>query len=290
MKRFLVLLFSVIAVFSLVACTEEDKSVVEENTSTLEESTFEDTDEENEDYFDILENIGDDDSVRAYQYEENEGIFIFYKTEDEELYRELLPEEFDMPDELTVHLFIMDFYEIDSSAEPYKEMSISLLGELDGEEIWHCIYMPVTSQQSMIAGVLGLGLPKTIGDIEFIRAESSYSGTVLDENNRTATITVDTEDYLMSEAEREIIRGYMSIPKINILNGELIQMTRTGGSVNIIDIAEQYPRYVTLLGGEVIVDFISYEDGNHPLDLEPSEVIAGYFLHNEISFSLDRKE
>lgn len=226
---------------------------------------------------------------QAYQYNENEGIFIFYETEDEDLYRELLPDEFDMPDELIVHLFVMDFYDIDSDAEPYKEMSISLLAKLDGEDIWHCIYMPVTSEESMIAGQIGLGLPKTIGDIEFIRDNGAYTGTILDDQYRSGLITIDTTSYSMSLAEEEQIRMFMDIPKINILDDEFVQMTRNGGQVNIIEVVEEYPDMIYLQGGTVTIEFDS-NDGTtpHPFDLTPTEIIAAYFLHNEIPFSLDR--
>lgn len=228
-------------------------------------------------------------SNQAYQYNENEGIFIFYETEDEELYRELLPDEFDIPDEMLVHLFVMDLYDIDSDAEPYKEMSISLLAKLDGEDIWHCIYMPVASEESMMAGQIGLGLPKTIGNIEFIRDNGAYTGTILDEQNRSGSITVNTTNYNMSLAEEEQIKMFMDIPKINILDGEFVQMTTKGGQVNIIEVVEEYPDLIYLQGGAVTIEFDS-RDSNipHPFDLVPTEIVAAYFLHNEIPFSLDR--
>ena len=141
----------------------------------------------------------------AYKYNENEGIFMFYRVDDEELYRELLPNEFDMPDEMIVHVFIMDFYDIDSDADPYKEMSISLLAKYNGEDIWHCIYMPVTSEQSMIAGIEGLGLPKTIGDIQFIRDESNYIATITDNQDRSGTISIDTSNYVLTSTDKEMI-------------------------------------------------------------------------------------
>lgn len=226
---------------------------------------------------------------QAYRYNENEGIFVFYRTDNEELYRELLPEEFDMPDELIVHLFVMDFYDIDSDAEPYKEMSISLLAKYNGVDIWHCIYMPVTSEQSMIAGIEGLGLPKTMGDIQFIRNESSYVGTILDNQSRSGTITIDTSDYVLTSTDKETIRGFMDIPKMNILNGDIIEMSTSSGSVNIIDVVEDYPDYIYLLGGNASIVFDDSDDTTaHPFDLEPTEIIAAYFLHNEIPFSLGR--
>ncbi len=229
-------------------------------------------------------------SNKAYQYNENDGIFVFYKTDNEELYRELLPEEFDMPDELLVHLFVMDFYDIDSDAEPYKEMSISLIAKLDGEDVWHCIYMPVTSEQSMIAGQVGLGLPKTMGSIEFIREDTKYTGTIVDHVNRTGSITVDTTNHTMTHEEENLIKSYMDIKKINILDGEFIQMTSSRGQINVIDISKEYPDLLSVTGGVVSINFdTEVTDTPHPFDLVPTEYIAAYYLHNEIPFSLDRK-
>lgn len=228
---------------------------------------------------------------KAYQYKENDGIFMFYKTEDEELYRKLLPEEFDMPDELVVHLFVMDFYDIDSEADPYKEMSISLLAKHNGEDIWHCVYMPVTSEQSMIAGKVGLGLPKTMGDIQFTRDNSTFTATVIDDQDRSGTITLNTKNYNMPVSEEEKIKAFMSLPKINLLDGDFVQMTRAGGAVNIIEVANRYKHLVTLQGGIASISFDTSENTIvHPFDLEPSEIIAAYYLHNKIPFSLDRKQ
>lgn len=235
----------------------------------------------------VSSNLG----TRTYQYKENDGIFVFYETDDEELYRKLLPEEFDMPDDLVVHIFVMDFYDIDSEADPYKEMSMSLLAKHNGEDIWHCIYMPVTSQQSMIAGRIGLGLPKTMGDIQFTRDIFTYTGTVIDDQGRSGTIAINTKDYNMPASEEAEIKSFMSLPKVNLLDGDFVQMTRAGGSVNIIDVANRYKRLVTLQGGLATISFDTSDDNTvHPFDLEPSEIIAAYFLHNEIPFSLDRVE
>lgn len=264
---------------AIIMCLASASCIAEVNT---EKNVVSDQ----EDYVEDSGKKGD----KPYRYKENDGIFVFYETENEELYRRLLPEVFDMPDELLVHLFVMDFYKIDSDAEPYKEMSISLLAKHNGEDIWHCIYMPVTSRQSMLAGKYGLGLPKTMGDIEFERGDSIYTGSVIDDQKRSASISLDTNGYSMSESEESQIKSFMSLPKLNILNGEIIQMTRSGGTVNIIDVAKRYPKYVRVEGAKATLSFDSdYSEGMHPFDLEPSKIVGAYYLHNEIPFSLDRK-
>ena len=113
--------------------------------------------------FITLNELKNTNTSNKYTYLENDGIFMYYQTEEKETYRKLLPEVFDMPDRLLVYTFVSDFYKMEGQTQPYKEASIFLLGEYKGEKIWHCIYMPVTSEESMKMGVIRLGLPKTMG-------------------------------------------------------------------------------------------------------------------------------
>ncbi len=225
---------------------------------------------------------------KAYKYQENDGIVVFYETTDRELYRKLLPEKFGMPDHLLVHFFVMDFYKIDSDAEPYKEVSISLLAKHDGKDVWHCIYMPVTSEHSMIAGKIGLGLPKTIGDIKFTRDGYIFTGYINDNENRIAMFSLDTTNYIMSKKEEEQIKKLNAIPKISILRGKPTQMTRSGGQGNIIDVSKRYPNLLKVKGGKPSISFDN-GTGNHPFDLKPTNIIASYYIHNKIPFRLGRK-
>ncbi len=150
---------------------------------------------------------------KEYKYKENDGVFVFYETKDKELYRKLLPKQFKMPKRLWVQLFVVDFYEIDSDAEPYKEVSLFLLAKHNGKEVWHCIFMPVTSRDSMIAGKLGLGLPKTMGEIEFTREQSQYTGVVIDHQQRYAKVVLDCKNPKMSKEDEKMIKHAMFKPR-----------------------------------------------------------------------------
>lgn len=164
---------------------------------------------------------------QRYTYYENDGIFIYYETEEEETYRELLPERFSMPEELLVYVFVSDFYKMDANTKPYKEAAIFILGENEGSEIWHCIFMPVTSHESRIAGILNLGLPKTMGDISITRSTNYFSANVLTEAGHTMELKLDTNEYQLSHRESRSINSLSTLPKVNQLNGELIQMGRS---------------------------------------------------------------
>ncbi len=227
---------------------------------------------------------------KAYNYQEHDGIVAFYETSDKDLYRKLLPKEFDMPNRLLVHLFVMDFYKINSKAQPYKEVSISLLAKHDGKEVWHCIFMPVSSRHSMIAGQRALGLPKTIGNIQFKRDNQSFTGEVVDNQNRRVQFVLNTNNYKLSKAEEQSIKDLNSLPKISLLNGKAIQITRSGRQGNIIDASKHYPERIKVQGGRANISFDHKSIGKaHPFDLKAVKIIASYYIHNKIPFRLGRK-
>ncbi len=111
-----------------------------------------------------------------FTYHESDGIYVYYETQEEIIYRQLLPKEFDMPDRLYVYAFRSDVYKMDDRTAPYKEAAIFLLAKHKGREMWHCIFMPVTSELSRIVGIRRLGLSKTIGNIQLTRNSPTYSG------------------------------------------------------------------------------------------------------------------
>ncbi|OSY88778.1 hypothetical protein WH52_03665 [Tenacibaculum holothuriorum] len=249
----------------------------------------------NNDGFLTLDELKRSNSSNKYTYLENDGIFMYYETKEKETYRKLLPEEFDMPNRLLVYTFISDFYKMKGQTQPYKEASIFLLGKYNGEEIWHCIYMPVTSEESMRMGVIRLGLPKTMGEIEFSRSKTTYNATVTDGNNNTMSLSINTKDYSFNNNEEKELKELSLIPKMNILRGKVIKMSKTnngnGSSKSILDIAKVVPDRITLKEGQGKVTFnISTEqkDSNtvSPLELKPSRIIGAYYMHNTIPFGL----
>lgn len=239
-------------------------------------------------------------SSKAYTYLENDGVYMYYETEAKDIYRKLLPEMFDLPDRFLVYTFISDFYKMEGDTEPYKEASIFLLGKYEGNEIWHCVYMPVTSEESMRIGVSRLGLPKTMGEIGFFRSESLISATVIDEHENTMTLTVDTTQYSPSEKEEEELKELSVIPKMNVLHGKAIHMGKKGkendasSKSSVLDIAKARPDLLTVKGGrgEISFDISTGQKSSgtiSPLELTPSRVIGAYYMHNKIPFSLTGK-
>lgn len=227
---------------------------------------------------------------QRYTYYENDGVFIYYETQEAEAYRKLLPNKFDMPDELLVYAFIADFYKMDAKTEPYKEAAIFILAEHEGQRFWHCIFMPVTSQESRIVGIKRLGLPKTMGVISFERGPAIYDAEAVEEDGYEMSLKVDTHGYKFSENEEEAIEKLSALPKLSLLNGELVQMGRTSKR-SIVDLAKILKKKLVLKAGKGQINFKQPEnkstDKVHPLDLLPSKILASYYLKNSIPFRLN---
>ena len=233
-----------------------------------------------------IDNIPDNDYI-PYRYLENDGIFMYYETDNLEAYQSLIPDEFNMPSRMLVYAFINDFYELDYGAIPYKENAIFILVEYQGEEFWHCVYMPVTDEHSMWAGIIGLGLPKTLGEINFTRDNPTYYGDGTNPLGGTMNMSVNTENYTIDTNAKQEMIDLSLLKSLQIRNGEIIEMGKTGNQNSVIEIAEQFPNLLTLKFGEATVstntDAISV---HHPLDLTPTTIIGAYYLKNTIPWSL----
>ena len=140
---------------------------------------------------------------------------------------------------------------MDAETQPYKEAAIFLLATYKGKEVWHCIYMPVTSRESMWAGIIRLGLPKSLGEIEFLREKVSYSGNSIDEDGTKMSLLVDTKNYAIETKDKNLLKELSILPKMNIKDGEVINMTRTGSAKrSIIDMVNFFPNRMTLTFGK----------------------------------------
>jgi len=230
----------------------------------------------------------EDNGFIPYRYLENDGIFMYYETDNAEVYQSLIPQEFNMPSRMVVFAFFNDFYELDYGATPYKENAISILVEYQGEEFFHCVYMPVTDEHSMWAGILGLGLPKTLGTINFYRNDPIYFGDAENQLGGTMDMSINTENFTIENDIKQEMINLQLLKSLQIRNGNIIVIGNTGGEANsVIQTAEQYPNLITLKFGEPsILTNTNTINFNHPLDLTPSRIIGGFYLKNTIPFGL----
>lgn len=234
-----------------------------------------------------IDNIPENGHV-PYRYLENDGIFMYYETNNTTAYQSFIPDEFNMPSRRVVFAFFNDFYELDYGATPYKENAISILVEYQGEEFFHCIYMPVTDEYSMWAGRIGLGLPKTMGTINFYRNDPIYYGDAENQLGGTMDMSIQTDNFTIDHDTRQELINLQLLKSLQIRNGNIIVIGNTGGTNNsVIQTAAQYPNLMTLKFGEPTIttntDAILF---HHPLDLTPSNIIGGFYLKNTIPFGL----
>ncbi len=227
----------------------------------------------------------------SYRYLENDGVTIYYETANVKLYKSLIPKEFNMPSRCLVHAFVIDFYKIDNGLNPYRENAINILVEYKGEEFWHCVYMPVTDEHSLRAGVRKLGLPKTLGEIELKRHKNLYHGKGVNQDGGQMSIRVNTKQYELDDKTKNELIALSQKRSIQILRGQVILTGRsTGGTApkrSIISLAELYPNRLTLKFGKGSITSQARELAS-PLRLKPSRVIGAYYLKNTIPFTLSR--
>ena len=121
------------------------------------------------------------------------GIYAAFAPADLELYRALLPTQFDMPDTPQVIVFVADYYDLNIPLSrqhpelglpdmvPYLEGAVLLQCEYQGLPGRHVITMPVDDDTANKAGRL-LGFPKYVADeITLQEADGGWVGQVTHE-------------------------------------------------------------------------------------------------------------
>jgi len=234
---------------------------------------------------------------RGHMYEEFDGVNFFYIPKDTVIYRELLPEVFDMPDQPLVHVFLVDYYKMAPWAlEPYREVAVFLLGKYKGEETWHCITMPVTSDRARIGGITRLGYPKVMADITFSRNEPIFSGVMKADGKTILEVTLDTKDHPVTDEEREWFDRLAGIPSLNFLRGKLVNPVPAGrgSKVTMLGLSERYPNLFKVLTGKVTL-VTHPEAAPQASDWRPKafaidvgEVVLAYYSQNKYGFSFGR--
>jgi len=97
-------------------------------------------------------------------WQEFPGIFTALEPADLDLYRRLLPKQFEMPARPVVALFLTDYVKVvPFPMSPYLEAAVALRCQFKGEEGWHVLTMPVTKKVPMWGGHY-YGFPKYIAD------------------------------------------------------------------------------------------------------------------------------
>lgn len=231
---------------------------------------------------------------RPYTYHEFDGLFVYYKTQDVARYRELLPSVFEMPAEPMVMVFVMDYYKMNKTTEPYKEAAVFLLVEYQKQPGWHCVTMPVTTDDARIKGIKYLGYPKIMGDVRLERAAPSYKGTLLLSGKPVMTIHFDSKKDV-SRPEEEWFEKFSSLPNFNLLDGKVYE-PKFGQKANVLTVSRAYPDILTVATGTSTFtqDAEAARAGSEQLakimSIKPSEIVLTYYLKNTFtqSFGMGR--
>lgn len=225
-------------------------------------------------------------SSGRFTYYEFDGVHVFYKTKDTEAYRDLLPKVFGMPDEPMVWAFVMDYYKMDKETQPYLEAAVYLLAEYKGEPAWHCITMPVTSEEARIGGIRYLGYPKIMGEITLQRSPAGYTGMLKLKGSTVMTITQDSKNSTITVEEEEWFRKLAGIPILNILRGEIYE-PKFGSKSNLLTTARMYPDKLTVTTGRARLSLNAAAAGKYSdrlgrvFSIKPTDIVLSYYLKNK---------
>ncbi len=232
-----------------------------------------------------------------FMYKEFDGIILFYTPKDTAAYRALLPEIFDLPQNPLVEVFFFDYYKMAPWAlEPYREAAVFLLARYKGEETWHCITMPVTSEKARIGGIRNLGYPKVLAEVAFDRQEPLFSGSLKFNGKSIMEVTLDTGVQGIGHQEREWFKRLTGIPSLNIREGKLVDPLpgSRNSKFSMLDLAERYPEIFKVQVGRAT---LTGHPEAAPLDqdwrpkafgIEIKEIVLAYYFQNKHGFSFGR--
>jgi hypothetical protein len=220
-----------------------------------------------------------------FTYYEFDGIHVFYKTEDITAYRDLLPRVFDMPDEPLVWAFVMDYYKMDKETQPYLEAAVYLLAKYEGKPAWHCITMPVTTEEARIGGIQYLGYPKIMGEITLQRSPAVHTGVLKLKGSTVMTIILDRKDG-ETTGEEEWFEKLAGIPILNILRGEIYE-PKFGSRSNLLTTSRMYPDKFMVTTGRASLSLNPVAAGKHSdrlakvFSITPTDIVLAYYMKNK---------
>jgi hypothetical protein len=232
-----------------------------------------------------------------FMYKEFDGVMLFYTPKDMTAYRELLPALFDLPENPLVEVFVIDYYKMAPWAlEPYREAAVFLLAKYKGEETWHCITMPVTSEKARIGGIRNLGYPKVLAEVIFDRKQPVFSGSLKNNGKSIMELTLDTKGQAVGPKEREWFKRLTGIPSLNIREGKLVDPMpgSRNARTSILDLSARYPEIFEVRVGRATLaghpEAAPNDNGWRPkaFGIEVKEIVLAYYFQNKYGLSFGR--
>jgi hypothetical protein len=125
---------------------------------------------------------------RPWAFRGQRGITAAFPPADLALYRSLLPEPLDMPDEPLVVMSVVYYYDVTPPLVPYREGYVLLQCEHQGRTGWHVLTMPV-DDETADAGGRAIGFPKYVADqIALEQQGDGWTGRVVREGRTVMEI------------------------------------------------------------------------------------------------------
>jgi hypothetical protein len=116
---------------------------------------------------------------RPWAFRGQRGITAAFPPADVGLYRSLLPESFDMPDQPLVVMTVVNYYNVSLPLVPYHEGYVLLQCAYQGSIGWYVLTLPVDNETAD-AGGRAIGFPKYVADeITLEEQEGGWTGRVV---------------------------------------------------------------------------------------------------------------
>jgi uncharacterized protein (DUF362 family) len=124
---------------------------------------------------------GTDIINRDWYYHGQLGITAIFQTNNRDLYRDLLPEAFDLPDSLQFLVSVVNYYSVSFPLVPYHEGFVMLNCKYKGKNGYYTLSMPVDNKLADNAG-RSIGFPKYVADrIDLAKSGDVWIGQVLNQ-------------------------------------------------------------------------------------------------------------
>ena len=204
---------------------------------------------------------------RPWSFLGQRAITTVFPPADVELYRSLLPEAFDMPEQPLVAMSVVDYYDVTLPLVPYGEGFVALQCEYQGRTGWHVLTMPVDDETSNRGG-RSIGFPKYVaGEITLEAQEGGWLGRVVHEGRTVMEIafTPQAGAEPVTESSSEGGTAVFQLvppgegPAINevdtVPSGERRTVTTSGSATVRADAGEPWAGLLSPEGGTVWASF-----------------------------------
>jgi hypothetical protein len=216
---------------------------------------------------------------RPWSFLGQRGITAAFPPADARLYRALLPEQFDMPEQPLVAVSVVDYYDVTLPLVPYREGYVAIQCEYQGRTGWHVLTMPVDDETSR-AGGSAIGFPKYVADeITLEEQDGGWLGRVFHEGRTVMEVAFTAEGEPVTarsgEAGADVFQlvppgeGPAIIEVRSVASGERTAVTTSGSAVVGADEGEPWSGLLDPEGGAA---WASFEEVTGYWWLEPARL------------------